>query len=140
MRPITLNQFEMQNIGPRGRNIGDCVVRALTFICRPRGEYDDLEALVLREQSHYNPNAINTGGVVLSKFMRQERKLFGKMFTRVGYINTLPQDFIRRFYAGTYLVANDNHAYVVKEGDIFDGNPTRWNKPIVDAWRVIDAA
>ena len=129
MQLLTVNMLTMRNVAPRGKEIGDCVIKALTFICRPSADYSEVESLVMREQFKYNPNAIKTGGVSLFKLLGAERKLFGKHFQRVAglspYQPILPQNFLHRHLNGVYVVQNHNHAYVVKHGEIFDANPTK---------------
>jgi hypothetical protein len=139
---LTINQLTMQRITPRDRRAGDCFIKALTFCLQGRASYDDIETIVMREQSQYNPYR-KSSGVYGCKFLGEERRLYGKKFVcqkfgrNNGVVGLSPFINFLADNPGIYLVVNKNHAFAVKDGQVFDGNPTNWIDPVV-AWKVLD--
>lgn len=132
---LTVNQLTMQRLAPRDRETGDCFIKALTFCLQGKTTYVDIEEKVMREQPAYNPR-VKRSGVYGTKFLGRERVLYGRKFTLESmHVKHLPI-FLSWYVTGTYLVINRNHAYVVKDGEVFDGNTIKWNEPIVAAWKV----
>ena len=66
---ITVNQLKMINIAPRGRITGDCVIRALAFICQAKAAFDAIESFVMNEQPHFRPDWKDSGGVYTDKLL-----------------------------------------------------------------------
>ena len=139
---ITVNQLKMINIAPRGRITGDCVIRALAFICQAKAAFDAIESFVMNEQPHFRPDRKDSGGVYTDKLLKDSRKLFGHTFSRVSlaYQGQSLQAFTKYYGVGTYLVCNNNHAFVVKDGEIFDANPIKWHQPVRGAWKAEETA
>ena len=133
---LTINQLAMQRLTPRDRRAGDCFIKALTFCLQGKAAYDDIEAIVMREQPAYNPYRKNSGVYGL-KFLGQERRLYGRTFRNAGSYDCLEGFLACERHDCTYLLVNKNHAFAVKDGEVFDGNPTNWIDPVV-AWKVLD--
>jgi hypothetical protein len=149
---LTINQLTMQRLTPRDRTAGDCFIKALTFCLQGKATYDEVEEVVMREQSHYNPFR-KSSGVYGYRFLQEKRKFRGKTFTLTEpyFINDQTavasmlgkcdlSCFVRAYTVGTYLITTRNHAFVVKDGEVFDGNTINWGVGIGYVWEVTENA
>lgn len=140
---MTINQLTMINLAPRDREGGDCFVRALAFILRKTAHYTDIEELVMREQPDYDARKKTGGGVASYKFLKHERKLFGRVFryfhVPMGDRSMRVWQFIEQHSKGTFLICADAHAFVIENGEIFDACRPRLRSFIREAWVVGNA-
>lgn len=122
----------MQLIGPRDRK-GDCVARAITFITS--GDYTEVEDMILREQSSYGPYSA-TKGVYTHRFLKSSRVIQGVRFTLMANMRGKTVGLFRTlFNTGTYLVCKAGHAFVIRDGEVYDANETPDRVQLVEAWK-----
>lgn len=131
---MTLNQLKMHNVAPRGVR-GSCVPTSLCFVTG--APYQDIEYVLVQEQpKNYRPDVQSNGGVYTIKLLGNERKMFGHKFTKVSTEFLRLYDFVRRYSKGTFLVTKKHHAFVVKDGEVFDLNQHDFMDTIIVAWKV----
>jgi hypothetical protein len=132
---MTLNQLAMLKVVPRGR-FGACVPTAVAFITG--ANYFDVEDFIRREQPDHRPDIKSGKGVYTDKLFGKLRVLFGHQFLKMPDVEVVGSlhIFVKYHNDGDYLVCNRNHAYVVRNGQVFDGRNDTFNYPIRDVWKV----
>lgn len=130
---ITVDQLALLNLVPRGKS-GCCVLAALRFTTG--ADYFDIEELVQREQPHFRPDLKTSGGVFTDKLLGQQRCLFGHRFIKVVEGRVPLNVFRGHFPTGTFLVRRKRHAFVIKDGKVFDWFDNTDRCDILAAWKV----
>jgi len=95
-------------------------------------------------QAHYpryKPQNKTSDGIPAFELLASNPALFGCRFTRVVRPNLLDRwislySFIRDNLSGTFFVCKPRHAFVVKDGDVYDLNEVDYSSPVDGAWRV----
>jgi hypothetical protein len=130
---ITVDQLTLLNLVPRGKS-GTCVLAAICFVTGTN--YFDVEELIQREQPTFRPDLKAGRGVYANKLFGHSRHLFGHTFTKLTDPVLTLDDFLRRHPTGTYLVCRKRHAFVIKDGKVFDwfSNTDRYD--ILFGWEV----
>ena len=107
--------FIEYNPNPQNKNIGDCVIRAISKALNQSWEhtYSDLAALGLRMKDL--PNANNVWGAYLKQHGFSKRII----------PDTCPdcytvRDFCADHPAGTYVLSTGDHVIAVRNGNHFD--------------------
>ena len=111
-------QFQTYNPNPKGRNLGDCAIRA---ICKAldMGWYEAFAALTIEGLNQCDlPSANSVWGAVLRKHG----------FERAAIPAECPDcytvaDFLREYPHGRYVIALNDHVVAVEDGTLFD----TWN-------------
>lgn len=103
------------NPNPKGRMVGDCVIRALTMALDEPWE----RVYVALSAQGFSMCEWGNADPVWGAFLRS------KGFHREMIPNTCPDcytiaDFARDHPKGTFILGTGNHAVAVKDGDIFD--------------------
>jgi hypothetical protein len=130
MSLLTVNQLAMINLSPRAGRYGDCVVKALTFITGKI--YGDIEETVMREQPRFRPDKKTGQGCNVLALLRSSRRFFGFNFASKTHfpIKMTLNEFVFNHKQGTYLMCIPGHAFVVRDGEVFDACETKWNARI----------
>ena len=110
-----MSHFEYTNTNPKGNNVGDCTVRAISFASDESWE-DIYLALCLQ-------------GFIMSD-MPSSNNVWGKYLTDNGWkYHRLPDtcplcytlnDFCEEHDKGTFIVATGTHVICVKNGKYYD--------------------
>ena len=133
---MTVNQLKMQNLAPRGIR-ATCVPTSICFVTGVC--YQDVEYLLMKEQPNtYRPDIQGNRGVRTEKFLGRKRVVFGHKFECViSFPDTITlAGFLRRHTLGTYLVCKRGHAFVVKDGEVFDLGNYDYSDTLFFAWKV----
>ena len=103
------------NVNPGGKNVGDCVVRAISTATGKSwlDVYDDI-CLTGRERFDM-PNADEVWGLYLYR-LGFEPFVLQKRCPKCLTIS----EFCKRYPRGTYIIGTGNHAVAVMDGDYFD--------------------
>jgi len=135
---ITIQQLQMHNVAPRGVT-GSCVPTALCFLTG--AHYQDVEYVLTKEQPEtYRPDIKGNGGVLTHALLKKSRKLFGHLFTSVSGTKITVGTLTKYYPTGTYLVTRPRHAFVLKDGVIYDGVPIKHKETVTGLWKVEKAA
>lgn len=132
---MTLAQLKISKVVPRGKH-GSCVPAAISFATG--ANFHDVEALINREQPSFRPDFKTGGGVRTDKLLGKSRRLFDHTFTEIdiGQRDCLLQKFCLNQPKGTFLVRREGHAYVVRDGKVFDWFDNTHKHFVLQAWRV----
>ncbi len=130
---ITVDQLTLINLVPRS-HYGCCVLAAICFTTGTN--YFDVEEVVQREQPSFRPEVKGKGGVNTDKLFGRVRRLFGHTFTHLNEPVMSLDDFLQRHPTGTFIVRRRRHAFVVRNGKVYDwlNNADRYD--VLDAWVV----
>ena len=130
---ITVDQLTLINLVPRSHH-GCCVLAAICFTTGTN--YFDVEEVVQREQPAFRPEVKGKGGVNTDKLLGKCRRLFGHTFTSLNEPVMELSSFLRRHPTGTFIVRRKRHAFVVKNGKVYDwlNNADRYD--VLQAWQV----
>ena len=130
---ITVDQLTLINLVPRSHH-GCCVLAAICFTTGTN--YFDVEEVVQREQPNFRPEVKGQGGVRTDKLFGSSRRLFGHPFTKLNEPVMSLDVILRRHPTGTFVVRRKRHAFVVKDGKVYDwlNNADRYD--VLDAWQV----
>ena len=95
-----------------------------------------MEEVVQREQPTFRPEVKGKGGVNTDKLFGKSRRLFGYTFTSLDEPIMELSSFLRRHSTGTFIVRRKRHAFVVKDGKVYDwlNNADRYD--VLQAWQV----
>ena len=130
---MTINQLAMHNVAPRGI-AGSCVPTSIVFATGV--SYYDVEEVLFHEQPrNWKPDLRGNSGVETHKLFGHTRKIFGHTFTKVTHWYSV-YETSQRLLNGTYLVRIHRHVFVIKDGQVFDLNETRWTEKVLDVWKV----
>jgi hypothetical protein len=124
--------FEFLNLHPKGKNVRDCVKRALTFATGLT--YQEVSLMLNRLKEETNCKKFN------------EDKNWKEYIKRLGYeklsfqaiqgCNRMTGETFCEYYpSGTYLLRMAHHLTICKDGVIYD----TWNcseKCVYNAWKV----
>ena len=130
---ITVDQLTLINLVPRSHH-GCCVLAAICFTTGTN--YFDVEEVVQREQPNFRPEVKGKGGVNTDKLFGSKRRLFGYTFIRLNEPVMELSSFLRRHTAGTFVVRRKRHAFVVKDGKVYDWRNDADRYDVLDAWQV----
>ena len=118
--------FVMFNNNPYGKQVGDCIIRAVSKALDQSWEtsYIDLVAC------GYEMKDIPSSNAVLNHYLRS------KGFRRYTIPNTCPDcytflDFANDHPTGTYILGTGSHVACVKFGDLWDSWNSSGETPIV---------
>lgn len=108
-------KYVYYNPNPAGKNVGDCVVRAISKLFDMSWEDAYLELAIMGGTINNMPSANEVWGELLSR----------RGFTREAIPNTCPNcysvaDFVNDHPEGTYLLATGNHVVTVIDGKYYD--------------------
>lgn len=132
---MTINALKMQNLRPRNRTGGDCVVLALTFLTG--SSYSDVEDLIKEHHSRYmSPTGTRARGVFTEDVLRDRFDIFGYRLIKVEQpITHRIYSFARANPTGTYLLRINHHALVIHNGQQFDACDSSINSPVLGVWK-----
>lgn len=132
---MTLNQHAMLQVVPRGK-FGACVPTAIAFVTGRN--YYDVEEVVEREQPKFRPDTKSNKGVYTAQFLGNERVLCGHRFVRLPSFEVPKRlaDFVAGHPKGSYLVRRHRHVYIVKDGQVFDGQSDSFRHEVLEVWKV----
>ena len=130
---ITVDQLTLINLVPRSHH-GCCVLAAICFTTGTN--YFDVEEVVQREQPRFRPEVKGQGGVQTDKLFGKSRRLFGHTFTKLNEPVMELRAFLRRHPTGTFVVRRKRHAFVVKDGKVYDWRDDAGRYDVLDAWSV----
>jgi hypothetical protein len=130
---MTVRALQMSKIGSRTAR-SDCVARAITFATS--GDYGEIVDTIRREQSQFNPER-ERAGVYTGRLLKTERRMSGHMFKKILFAPHFLVGLFRREYStGTFLVCTYRHAFVIKDGEVWDALDTSDREIIREAWVV----
>lgn len=107
--------YEYYNPNPKGSNIGDCVIRALTKACDMSWDDVYIDLMLLGFSMKDMPSANYVWGTYLMQ----------NGFQRFALPNTCPDcysisDFCKDHPKGTYVLATGSHVVTCVDGSYFD--------------------
>ena len=107
--------YEFYNPNPKGSNIGDCVIRALTKACEMTWDDVYLDLMLLGFNLKDMPSANNVWGTYLMQ----------NGFQRFALPNVCPDcysisDFCEDHPVGTFVLATGSHVVTVVNGIYYD--------------------
>jgi hypothetical protein len=134
---MTLTQLAMHNIAPRGIN-ATCVPTSLCFVTGR--SYQDVEHILVTEQpKSYRPDIKGNRGVDTCGLLGKVRNLLGHRFVHVAGFGNYTVGWLSThspYNSGTYIVQIDRHVLVIKDGVIYDLQPTNLSSKVLNFWKV----
>lgn len=110
-----MNNFEKVNPNPKGKNVGDCVVRA---ICLAEGVEWERIYLDLCLQG-YMMNDMPSSNDVWGTYLGNKGWAYHRLQDSCPFCYTI-NDFCKEHPEGTFIVATGSHTVCVKDGRYLD--------------------
>ena len=103
--------------------------------------YWDVDNFLQALYPKYKPHNKTTSGIPAYELLGNVKVLFGHKFTKVVRVNNKTDwlslySFIHDNLVGTFFVCKPHHAFVVKDGDVYDLNDVDYSAPVDGAWKV----